>query len=87
MAGGGNRDEFCQALDETEDEGADDGLVCHERSLRVEEDRHESKRICGERPDSLVFVPPNFYRFVKSAVAKSVPHEAAGPARPLPQSE
>ncbi len=45
------------------------------------------KRINNKKPDSLVFVPPNFYRFVKSAVAKSVPHEAAGPAKPLPQDE
>jgi hypothetical protein len=45
------------------------------------------KRIFGKKPDSLVFVPPNFYRFVKSAVAKSAPHEAVGPAKPLPQDE
>jgi hypothetical protein len=45
------------------------------------------KQTYGKKPDSLVFVPPNFYRFVKSAVAKSLPHEAAGPASPLPQDE
>jgi hypothetical protein len=29
------------------------------------------KRAFGKKPDSLVFVPPNFYRFVKSAMVKS----------------
>lgn len=45
------------------------------------------KLASGKKPDSLVFVPSNFYRFVKSAVAKSVPHDAVGPAMPLPYIE
>jgi hypothetical protein len=35
------------------------------------EESHEMKRTYGKKPDSLVFVPPNFYRFVKSAMVKS----------------
>jgi hypothetical protein len=35
------------------------------------EESHEMKRAYGKKPDSLVFVPPNFYRFVKSAMVKS----------------
>ena len=44
------------------------------------------KRAYRKKPDSLVFVPPNFYRFVKSATAKSAPHGAAGPAIPFRMS-
>jgi hypothetical protein len=40
------------------------------------EESHEMKRAYGKKPDSLVFVPPNFYRFVKSARMRTRPGQS-----------